>query len=449
MEKIKSLHIVFSKIYSLVDIPFNTSGVKFNRAFKDYFNKSNCFKRYRNSIADFWQDKRNLPEINQHLMAKPDQPFIKDLGLLCLRANNFHTAGKEDKYYSEVLASKLGECPYFWDRTGSQELGEFDKSLFFGYDKDSKDQRYNFLYLELHKPLFISARIDGRTIAKGKINIHIFPNGSLTLMADISIMNEDINDLKEFREIIKTMRPTQHNKTVWESKVYNGALYNLIEAVRDKVISSVFKEPYKNITASDLHTAIKVNTAIPAEQLAKALLKGKFILFQFSEEDFEGHDEMLAISSRMLICQLKEVKKKKRDARIFKMANGIFEQTYYSKFVRDWYYKYLRDEVLSLKQCRLDDSISKITQKELWQFSQFNKNILTYLYTTDKIYENYTPFMRKLVHVFREGVHYNKIKQDTDKIIDEWDKELSRWKSVYSYVAKHLLGPIKKLLIGN
>jgi hypothetical protein len=464
----KTVYVVQTQVVNLGNIPFS-SGDEVKPAFRPLFTSKKCFTDLRTSILDSSRvepdpenDQDNADEWREPAFKPiplPGRPFIPSLGMLCF---NTRSAVFSDNEERTLLAKDLARREKFWDPKAHKSSKRFNPDA-FGFAPELEDQRMNMLYFELHHPVFLTASLEDKKTATGRIFIHMYPSGYMVLHLAIRLLLPDPYSAKELAKVIYETQPWRKNTSwEWTSRIAQGKLQDVTDTLTQIILKSIFQiPPSRKVRKSNWFTSIKLFSGWDTQQLANVFFihNVKTINIKRFEDDFfneyEYHHESdpgklkqgLIVSKEGLILCLPEYynEKRKKSLGEFWKTLAMVEFTLLKEGIYSDYVDFLRPEIEKLRDFRLSLK-RKMMKDDLLKFSVYRSELPRLLLALDKHTHSASPYYRFVYSSISDAIglydRYDKVKE----LVKEWTGEVEQWEPILSIFWKNIIGPLRALV---
>lgn len=501
-----SAYIVYTQVIALGERPFVTAdGLRplWSRAF---FNNETCFSDNKTLVFDRWRNaywpdvpdehKQRFPKEYREVRSasddatlsneerydaflrlqrewmgtaitipRPASPFLHGLGSVFF---DTHLARLTDKYsntrsrLARLLVGNEAWDPRFLEppkREAAAAKGEFaedDESQFFqcfGYDPEVADQRMNALYFELSRPLILRAEKHSDVAVRGKIFVHIYPSGYLTLQVAISLPCESPMPLARVTEIVWETSPTRtDSEWKWATRIGSGKLPEVIALVKARLWNSLFRGAPGHFHEGPWQSALKVVTNANLKKAAAAIIgaKGECEALVLSKHAVSAR--YLISSPQGLVCVFKSVRNfghesRRLHLRMFWKVMVFVEFVALKNQIYEDVARFLRAENLRLRQTRLSMT-RKLLEEDLLRLSAYDHKLEKFLATLDKQITLAAPFHRRIYSSISKGSGFTARRDKLKELLDEWDKEIEKWDPPLMMIWKKVIAPLRALFAG-
>jgi hypothetical protein len=458
-----SAYVVQTQIISLGDRPFAAEKAV-RRPFRGIIGSKNCFDEMKDAILSTRMPGR-----------MPPQPFVKQLGAVCFSVESLRLYSSSP--IENLPNHELEKADEVWGVGWQEATGQVLNNLFkymleiddvFGYDAALKDQRMNHLFFEVWRPLFLKASVNGRTVADGRVFVHLYPSGYVVLHLAIALKAPNDGSTGELANFLKETYPnSSHTTWRWSSSLASGSLSHIVRLIRQNVMQSLFASPPDDVHDSDWHYALRVRTERPAEALAEALFSGEFeseeigvfphhpgapvrdkysIDFWLNERDPFG--EHVLTSRRGLIYLFSPARMRKSMLINFWKAHSIYEFILVKNQIYGDYAEFLRSSLVELKAFRRS-IVRKLTQDDLLDLSVYDFRMPVYLLALDRHTKTLPSYYRWIYASISAGAGFDGRRARAKELVSEWEEEVDKWEPALSLLWKKLFSPLRTLLIKN
>lgn len=445
----RSAYIVHTQIIGLGDRSF-PSTKRLRSVWHPLFDSKDCFTDLYTLIQDVshvnhlpWEGRKELPA--------PSKPFIRNLGSICFNTRSVRLAyGKDDRSF---LAEHLGEKYHKKYRQTPYEENNNDEYFadgrIFGYDTELEDQRMNYLYFEVRKPLFLRAETNDDTRAEGKVFVHIYPSGYLALQLAVSLAWEKDRSLNDLRSLVQETRPWRRgNRWMWSSRLGNMTLHEVVERIKDNLQQSLYVNGSSLPRQDSWHSTLKLASDADAKQIATDLIlaRGHYEILDIQSTALTQSNLTYLLASRQgLTCVAPLTHKRKQALNFFWKILTIAEFVAFKHRVYDDYAKFLRQQVTQLRDFRLSIQ-RKLRNEDLFRFSVYDHKIPQFLSALDKHIRSATPFHRRIYSAISAGTGFDARRERVMKLVGEWETEVEQWEPSLSLLWKKVISPIRSLI---
>lgn len=379
-------------------------------------------------------------------------PFIKNFGSVILTGRNFPFFRDNDSKWSWINILRK------WD----SDISEFDDfndypGQVFGYDLDLFDQRMGALFFEISSPIHLKAMYKNKTMATGKIFLHIYPCGYLIIFIAIDLKKENLTDFTKLSKAMKETKPDIKNKEWnWESRVKNGTLDIIINKIEGKIYDSIYeKKPYKKIK-SDWNYGLKLITDFKESESANKILKDEYelidlrnyITYDTEKQEYtkSPNREYLCISKNGFFIGLSTFRMPSSSSiHFFWKLMRIYEFVQLKNQVYKDYINFFKSEVNKLKRRRLNIKM-KILEEKIFTFAIYDDKPSNFLRRLDDYVKNLAPFYRKIYSSMSSITGLDKQREKLLNIIIEWEKEVEQWTPVSVLLWRKIFSPLISIL---
>lgn len=438
-----TLYINQSCIFPLFERPLQP--VDYLRpAVAPIFKEKRCFEKMREAIYDYFRvNNNNYLEYyaKSHKWIKPSDiapcpvthaPFILDLGQIC-----FNTRSAYDLNHGclrQWFAFHISNSSSYWRKSGKnyKDFCNCHDSEVFGYLPNLEDQRMNFLYFELNPPLkFRIYNTAEQSVGTGKLFIHIFPTGYLSLNLVISYQDcRQIHTKDTLSSVINQLAPWRENKELMiHSKLGKTSLNGLIKTVLKKISHSFFSIPKEITRKLDWHC----NALIISEN-PKTVLKECIGIDPETERVFQRriHLRRDCLSHKQVtdyICAKGRFlfyvtdTRRKGILHSFWRLQQLRDFVEYKKLIYDSYIDYLKSEALQIKKLMYERiSFEKIFGKNVYQ-----PDIMVHLLALDRMVRSLSQAERALYSYISDEYGFDQCRKHLLDSLEKWERCVKGW----------------------
>lgn len=397
--KINSLYVTQSAVIGLSDAPLEVKD-NIRKAFKPIFKSKNCF-------ADEGVDICSL-KINETF---GNAPFICHMGQLRFneRSVNFFPI-------------------YSYDE-------ESDGYNVFGCDRNLKDQRMNFLYFELHKPFKMLAQYGGKTVASGKIFLHVYPTGYIVVHLAVyrrGISGVDINTENDLLELIQETKPWIDGKWKWKSKFGCHPLKETFMQVFQSISMSVFSEGKMTIGALEWKAGVSIATDLYEGEISREIMDAKEGTPSFVELGRIPYSEKPAgilVAKKKIYYYFAHCGRGRNSIlHSFWKINYINEFLLYKSKVYSDYLTYIQKDMNKMRDLKLNKAdrldIANIIGKDFYKNTFF-----TYTQTLDEYTKMLGPRYRAIYALFSKVDGFDDKRAKLNQELKVWKNDIENWNS--------------------
>jgi hypothetical protein len=391
----RSAYIVFSQALSLADRPF-LSRKQVRRAFRPIFANRNC-------ISD-------VTHHHQEQIGPISKPFVRNLGLL-------------------------------WPHKAPSGAGViFDKEV------EVEDERMALAHFGLNRPLFLKAASGGRGQAQGNLFIHLYPSGYIILHVALSLSPHLLENHEQLGEAVVESRPgNKYGSWTWSSRLGEMSLYKTLEAVKTNLAETFLEEPRELAAQGEWRSMLRLVTASPAEPFGKTFFRDNYHVFDITARRRRSEANEFLLSSKQGIIVVLSPGRTRRSARdLFWRTMTINEFVILKKQIYQDYAKFLRPEIIKLRNYRLD-KVHKLVKEDLKRINVYDRHIPVYLYLLDTYTQAAKSFYRRLYVEFSNAVDLDKDRDAVKDLVKEWQSEVEQWEHGLLVAWKKILGPLLSL----
>lgn len=379
----------------------------------------------------------------------PSKPFIKNLGQVCFDVRSI--ALRSGRIYRKIEYFLTGRKEY-WE-TGAKIIPIKDDYYddtegfgyktgdIFGYNPLLDDERMNFLYFELHKPLFIRAVSNNTTLAQGKIFVHLYPSGYVNFLVALSINVNKVDSEDDLRNVIRETRPSGMQDWRWDSRLGKLKLSELCNLVQELTCKSILQKPIY-VREGKWQSFTRIHNLDENINAEKLFFKGKIDKLDISSKPNTEQDEVLISSSQGELLLLQKNRHRGRALHLNWKFYSIFEYISLLEFIYKDYKNFLRSETTKLKDFRHNLS-SKIDDEELFKFTVYDQHVLKYIQALDNHIHTTTGFYRRIFSSYWNGRDFGRQKESLREEIGAWENEIENWDHSIVAVYKKMIAPFR------
>lgn len=440
---IYSAYIVQTNIIPLGDTPLHPSP-HLRKIFHDIFKNTDCFADMRFS---FPQEGKKFGALE---FAFPSQPFIRDIGQVYFDTRSIRVGRPRTNTARLRLAALLAKKEEFWNpsRSRNEKTVQIEnKNRFFGYEHRINDQRLNYLHFQT-KPLHIKAIYENRTIADGKLLIHLYPSGFVVIHLAVSIKSGENLNIENISQFTKECYPSRYDGAwTWDSRVAKGKLPDVVKAIKNKISASLFTEAQAQLEDGTWYSTIKLITTLDANSLSPTLTRGQFTSFDLGLYKWKkgGSNEAMIVSRQGLICLLSPFRKRISSTHFLWSIIYLYHFILIKSQVYDSYANYLNRETERLREYRLSP-ISKFTKEDLRKLFVYDPLIPKYLNALDRFIQPAPPFYRRVYAAISDGTAFNEKRNKMLETVKNWESEVEQWEHPVAAAWNKLISPLRSLL---
>lgn len=437
-------YIVHTQIIGLGNRPFPPLN-RIRAVWHPLFNSKDCFT----DLYSLIQDARHWDQDQERI---PSKPFIQHLGSIYFTTRSVRLVyGRDDR---SVLAEHLGGeqytegyAPAPFEENETDDY--FTYAPIFGFDKDLEDQRMNYLYFEVRKPLFLKAETTDDTRADGKVFIHIYPSGYLSLQVAVSLAWQKDRRLNDVRTLIQETRPWRRDtQWIWSSRLGTGTLSDVVERVKSKLRQSLYVDNSQPLREGPWLSALKLASDADAQRIALEVMlpRGQYDVLDLRSTDRDRSNCKGLVASRQgILCVAPREHKRKQALTLFWRILTLAEFVAFKQRVYDDYADFLRPQVQQLREFRLSIR-RKLTKEDLFRFSVYDQTIPQFLAALDAHIRAAKPFHRRIYTSMSVGTGFDAQRERVMELVEDWEKEVEQWEPSLSLLWKRVISPIRSLL---
>lgn len=415
--KIDSLYITQSAVIGLSNVPLEANE-NIRKAFEPIFNSKNCFTdagvNIHNLVCDDTYD---------------NAPFISNMGQLRFneRSVNFFNT----YLYDEDLESLLEYEEY----NEYREYMAFEEYNVFGCNKELKDQRMNFLYFELYKPFKILAQYGGRTVASGKIFLHVYPAGYIVVHLAVyrrNIRGIEIKTEKDILELIHETKPWIDGKWKWKSKFGCHTLRETFKQVFQNISISLFSEGKMTTGMLEWKAGVAISTDLYKRRISQAIMEANEVVPSFVEVSHNSYREqptgILVAKSRIHYYFADFSRDRGSILHSFWKINHINEFLLYKNKVYSDYLNYIQKDRNEMRELRLNKKymfkLANIVGKDF-----YNDTFISYTQALDAYTKMLGPRYRAIYALFSKVDGFDGKRAKLNQALNDWEEDIKDWNS--------------------
>lgn len=438
----KSIYSVQRKIIGLGEKPFlNKEEVR--PAFHSIFNNEHCFSDHHTL---FYEENRPTP-------LPPNAPFIKNLGQICINARSINLRADIENQLGHIIT---GRKKYWEPNARIEPINDyfstnsefsFQKGELFGLDPLVEDQRMNFLYFELYKPLFIKATYKGETMAQGKVFIHLYPSGFIYFLLSISLNTNHIYNTENIKNAFREIRPQQEGTWLWNSKFGLLQLNKLFGKIQNATIASIMMPKNIIIRDNNWRSFTKIINLDKNIEIPKNFMKGEHETLTINHLLGEGEHEFdkLISSKQGFFLLMSDAKKRRETLKLFWKLSKILEYICLMDVLYKDYTHSLKQETVKLKEYRFNFQ-SKLSNEDVFTKNVYDHKMVRFMQVMEGHIHTTTGFYRRIYSSFWNGIDFGKRRSSFKKALAEWENEIAQWDSPLAAVYKKIISPIRRVL---
>lgn len=401
--KIGSLYVTQTAVIGLSDVPLAEKGDVVS-TFDSIFKNRKCFQDAGIHLSD--------TEISKPCA---NLPYINNIGQFCFnkRAFDFFAA---------------------YSHCGKQ----MDK-IRFGYDKGLKDQRMNFLCFSINRTFKMLAQYGGRTMASGKIFLHIYPSGYIVVHLAVyrrDAESAEIRSERDILELIHETKPWLDGKWKWKSRFGCLSLGETFQRVFQSISASLFakeKEGTKRIEAEKLEwtAGVAMKADLEDEEIRRAIMGDEtashFVEFR-TGRCRESPGGILAVKKKMHCYFASSARERNSILHSFWKINHIREFVLYKKRVYDDYLRRIQKDRNAMRDLTLrKDYILKI--ENLLGKDFYKSDFFEHTQALDQYVLELGSRYRKIYTMFSDADGFGDKRAKLNKALEDWEKDIAAWNS--------------------
>lgn len=395
--KIESLYITQTAVIGLSDVPLEAKE-NIRSAFHSIFRNQKCFTDAGFSIsgAETRQEHDNLP-------------FISNLGQLCINEK---------------------PIKFFVTYPDYEELWDY---RFFGYDKDLKDERMNFLSFGLNRSFKMLAQYGGRTVASGKIFLHIYPTGYIVV--HLAVYRRDAHTVeikteKDILDLIHETKPWLDGKWRWKSRFGCYSLRETFEHVFQNISLSLLAEGKMELRKLEWKAGVSMTADLYDEEISRAIMGGEaancFVDFR-SNWDTDVPGGILFAKKKIHYYFARCGRERASVLHSFWKINHICEFVLYKNKVYSDYLNYIQKDRNEMRELNLNKAykfkLANMIGKDFYSstFFQYTQVLDGYVKVLGAKY-------RAMYSLFSDVDGFNDRRDKLSKALEAFEKDIEAWK---------------------
>jgi len=388
---------------------------------------------------------------------------LKDLGAVGFNSDSIKFVSDNESRSKVVQTLTKREC--FWEPkagTLSQDKAKhfLPYNEIFGFDPNLADQRFNYLYFQLLRPIYLTANSNGRCVANGRIFLHFFPSGYLQMILAVTLHERVRVCEAALREALIELQPWRSDsRWIWSGRIGEGSLRSLIEYTQKKVFESLYVDPRTSPRTYFWSSAVKLRSRFQVESFIPELLREGYSIMRlayyprcdlemcyFKKKPLSYVEERLLISRRGISCVLSPDRPKNWSIHFFWRLMDVYFFVLLKRQIYDDYAHLMRREILRLQELRLQ-SYAKLTKENVLRLSVYDPEIPKYMLALDSYVKSLPPFYRKIYSELSEGLGFDKKRQRLKELVKDWQEEVGQWQPTLVWLLNKILKPLKSLLM--
>ena len=384
--------------------------------------------------TEFLEDQGYLDSLN---LFKPSTPFIPRYGSLQLSARmiRYGERGIRREAFESILTN----------RTQTQD-NDYWKHNPFGFARPTSDQRYWLIYMELSAPKNIFVKREDGTEVFGRFFVHIFPNGTVTLLFAVKTTIKDPGKII-LKELIEVSRPWRGGPELWSDKKGNQkTLSEWLEDLKVCLAHSLFQNR-SGILKTDRW--ISIYKKDESSESFQDYLNFSRIEKTINTREYSRLVRSINFGKQGTVVGTSECAKDSNKNRLRFTWNIAFLHEFVEirRNVLVAYRNYMSSEATRLRNLRLNYR-KKMKEDEVFRITQYNEQVLQYLHSLDQEAKNLKPFYRKIYSEICNSGNFDKLRKSTISEFDTWVKEVENWENPALVSVKAIFSPIRLILGG-
>lgn len=388
--KTSYLYITQSAVIGLSDVPLEVKD-NIRSAFYPIFKNENCFDAALDGASD---------------ESKSDMPFISNMGQLRFNEQSMN---------------------YFIDY-------QSDEDRVFGYDGHIEDQRMNFFCFWLHKPLKMLAQYGGKTVASGKIFLHVYPTGYIVVHLAVyrrDVKNIDIKTEGDILDLIHETKPWLDGKWKWKSKFGCLSLRETFEQVFQNMSLSLFTEGKQAIGKLEWKAGVVMRINLLDEKIRKAIMDDeeadRFI--DYSSDWNRGiPNGCLIVKKKIFYYFVDNSNRRTMMLHSFWKINYICEFVLYKNRVYSDYLKYIQKDRNEMRNLKLSKEY-KLKAANVLGKDFYKSTFFEYTQALDRYVTMLGSRYRAMYTLFSKVEGFNDKRVELNRALDAWVNDIKDWNS--------------------
>ncbi len=436
---IKYAYVVHTHILGIGDRPF-PSLKNVRSVWLPFFKSKRCFLDLESLSC---RDRRGEPS--------PAAPFLHGLGACCFKARSTRLElGSQYEDAAQQICTLMKPHVAYADT-------DMNADFLFGYGPDITDQRMNYLYLELNKPVFLKAITNDDTQAQGKIFIHIYPTGYIVLQVAIVLTWSSEKNADEIRKIIRETRPwNRYGQWKWISRLSEHAM-TISECVREvkrRLQHSFFTNQMiyfaERAMTQPWHTALKGigNSPTDGQEIAAMLLglrsQGEALDVEHMKYDPQhgpAFQSWLVCSRQGLALVLHPSHKRKSGLVFFWKTLILVEFMLLQYRIYEDYVQVLQAEITKMKIYRRDLK-RKLHEDSLLKLNNYMTSVQELPPVLERHISYASRFHCRLYSALVTGSDVEKYRDTLKKELEAWEKEVDLWEPSLVAIWRKIVKPL-------
>lgn len=288
-------------------------------------------------------------------------------------------------------------------------------------NKYSEDERLNYFYFELYKSVNLIAYRDG-VKAKGKIFVHLYPFGCISIILALSLKDIKSLDEDELQKIITNTNPNKsHQSWTWRTKWGEMSLRETISLVENNIKRSIFSlnsNKFINFN-SDWHTAYSFTR----------------INYQRTDSFNEVNDNYIYVKNKLIdetersMFSLDSTDSRQHQLRTFWRIARMQELVLIKKSLYTVYISNFKYEILKIRKQRLGGLKDRFSDDFWKKITVYNNDISEFIIYIDDIILNSSRRYRYYYTLISDLYCLDKQRERLISSQKEWIHECEQFKN--------------------
>lgn len=431
-------------IFPLFERPLQPNNC-LREAVASIFDNKRCFEEMGEAIYDYYRvNVNNFLEYHKgshkwitasDIAPCPitNAPFILDLGQICFNTRSAYDL--DYAYLRQWFAFSISKSSAYWRKwkKGYKDFCNIHDSEVFGYIPKLEDQRMNFLYFELNPPLkFRIYNIENQFVGVGKLFIHIYPTGHLSLHLAVSYIRcKEINTKTQLDLVIRQLAPWRKSSGfVIHSKLGKTSLDELVRNVLNRISHSFFSNQKVITRKLNWHCSSLIISDNPEDVLEQIIgcntkferiFKRRLYLRPYYYEN-EFVDDYICVHGKRTYYVTDT--RRKGIIHSFWELQRLKEFIEYKRVVYKSYIDYFEDETLRIKKIQYGGtSFAKIFGKNFYQ-----SDIVMHILALDRMVNSLSQAKRALYSYISDMYEFDECRERLLSSLNKWESQVKEWK---------------------
>ncbi|HBB88345.1 MAG TPA: hypothetical protein DC047_12090 [Blastocatellia bacterium] len=310
----------------------------------------------------------------------------------------------------------------------------------------------NSRFFELVRPLHfwsVPSESDNGNTASGKVFLHVYPSGYLTIHFAISINRAAGMAISSLTQALEAIEPWRdQSKWLWHSRIADGNSSFLTSVFKDRINASILRSG--KVRYGPWFTSLKLATTAGENTIAAVFFPvTKSQTLKTIPKLGGGGFRFLIVSKSKLVCVFAKGRRIQSEdsfhpkragrasLRFFWRVIALSEFVLLKIQVYDGYRNYLEKEVLSLRDERLTIK-EKVRAKRLIKLSRYDSSIPAYLAALDRHIRSAPPFLRLVYSTIAVATRFDSQRLNLQKVVKAWLEEVGQWSHPMRALLKEL-----------